>query len=80
MSSPYSGCGQEELAALRELLLEAVDRVGKPVVIGIDPSLPAGAIARALVARCGPRKAKIVRTKINRLEEGETGRRSRGGG
>jgi hypothetical protein len=60
-----------------DVALEKVEpATAPPAVIGIDPELRAGPLAREIWERCGRRKAAVVRTRINQLIEAEDGKRS----
>jgi hypothetical protein len=63
---------REELHALNGMAKDVLAKVDRPTVIGIDPDLPAGKLARMLLARMGPRRAAILRTKLHTLVWVET--------
>jgi hypothetical protein len=69
-----------EAQALSALAREIVARAGPAPTSGIDQSLPAGQLARALWQACGRRKCMWLRTKLCQLAEAEDGTRVRGRG
>jgi hypothetical protein len=71
----------QERQALRQLLLEMVDRLGKPAGRGVDlASIPLADLVEAIVAARGERSAAWLRTRLHQRLEGRRGRRSPGGG
>ena len=69
-----------EVQALTAMVRELTARAGPQPTGGIDPRLPAGALAEAIWRACGRRKALWVRTRLCQLAEAEDGVRSRGRG
>jgi hypothetical protein len=56
-----------QAAAVRDLLSELIETIPTPIVRGINPEEPAGAIAAELRMQLGHRRASIVCTKLRRI-------------
>jgi len=60
MSGIQNSSAAQELRTLRDMLIETLAELDRPVVYGVDPDLPAGQLAQVLWRSCGRRKALIV--------------------
>jgi hypothetical protein len=76
---PDLGAKLAELEAVLGLVQEAVAKLRRPPVRGIDPSLQAGPLAKVLWSTLGRHKALVLRTRLTQLAEAEDGRRQPNG-